>query len=203
MQPEKAAVLRLGNHGLDCSDGLFTILTLCSISQPAFPNRHIYPSLLSSHSPSKLFIAYKIKSFLLILAFRSWEVLHTPISTPQQNSPPKLSSAPPSAPPSLYCCYPAPPKHTACKDSPHSSLIRSCSSSESHTGSTPLATESVYTTPFCTYQGSHVSHCHTAILSKLVKGLHTYFCPIKLHFYSVSCENYIVVLKVLVRVKWA
>lgn len=71
LRPEKAAVLRLGNHGLDYSDGLFTILTLCSISQPAFPNRHIYPSLLSSCSPSKLFIAYKIKSFLLILAFRS------------------------------------------------------------------------------------------------------------------------------------
>lgn len=55
--PEKAAVLRLRNRGLHYSDRLFTILTLCSISQPAFPNHHIYPSLLNSCSPSKLFIA--------------------------------------------------------------------------------------------------------------------------------------------------
>lgn len=82
----------------------------------------------------------------------------------------------------------APPQHTACEDSPHSSLTESCSPSEPHQAARPLPL-SQSATRSCPHQGSRVSRCHTA------EGVHVHFRPVELRFYSISCENHIVVLR--------
>lgn len=131
--------------------------TSCPTAKPTILNHHIFPSLLSSSLKDGVsFPPWHLdpEGF--------WLLLYPFLRTNSASC--KVSSAPYSlCTTMLLLMLPTPQTHPV-RFLPHLSSDPNLTHllEPTHVAH-PSATESVCTTPFCTYQGSHVLHCYIAI----------------------------------------